>query len=267
MEGLARLVDTATTRGVAVLPVLLPPLDLASESAGDLKRKSAQFAEAFVRRFPQIEVWELGNELENYAILQPCETMDDGRKYPCEWGPAGGVTALEYYGPRYAKVAAVLGGLAEGVRAASATAKRAIGSAGWGHLGIFERLKQDGIPWEITVWHWYDGDPEPSFKALAQYGKPIWVTEVNHPFGSQRDGEDGQARGLAEKMALLRKLAPTYGIQAAHVYELLDETYWAPSFEAFMGLIRLDRTPDGKGWMLGSPKPAFYSYRDAAAQK
>ncbi len=89
-------------------------------------------------------------------------------------------------------------GLAEGVHARkSRKARRAIGSAGWGHLGIFERMKQDNIPWEITVWHWHGDDLEWALRPLAQYGKPIWITELAHPYGSQRDGEDGQARGLA----------------------------------------------------------------------
>jgi len=50
-------------------------------------------------------------------------------------------------------------------------------------------------------------------------------------------------------------------VEAAHIYELLDETYWAPSFEASMGLVRLVPAPEGK-WRTGEPKPAYETVRD-----
>lgn len=263
LEKLAALKEALATHRIDVLPVLIPPVSLKNDDEASLKQKSRAFAEAFVRRFPDIKVWELGNEMENYAIIQPCEMRDDGTQYPCEWGPAGGVGELEYYGPRYRKVAAVLSGLAEGVAAVNPKARRAIGSAGYGHTGIFARLAKDGVPWEISVWHWYEKDPEWAFKILASYGKPIWVTEFNHAYGSQRDGEDGQAIGLKSMIATLKRLAGPYRVEAAHVYELLDETYWAPNFEAYMGLVKLERDGE-KSWRTGARKPAFDVVRDAS---
>lgn len=263
LEPMATLKQALDSAGIDMLPVLNPPVSLKDDDADALRQKSRAFAEIVVRRFPDIPVWELGNELENFAIIQPCEMRDDGTKYPCEWGPAGGVGELDYYGPRYRKVAAVLTGLAEGVAAVNPQAKRAIGTAGWGHTGVFARLAKDGVPWEVSVWHWYDNDPEWAFKILASHGKPIWVTEFNHPYGSQRDGEEAQAKGLAEKMATLQRLAARYRIEAAHVYELFDERYWEPSFEAHMGLVRLAREGE-KGWQAGDDKPAFGSFRAAA---
>jgi hypothetical protein len=59
----------------------------------------------------------------------------------------------------------------------------------------------------------------------------------------------------------MRELEAPYRLEAAHVYELLDETYWAPNFEAFMGLVRL-RAKEGGGWTLGEPKPAYYAVRE-----
>ncbi|MGV2981886.1 hypothetical protein ACERNI_17030 [Camelimonas sp. ID_303_24] len=263
METLARLHETLAARGIETLPVLNPPVNLKEQDQATLKARSRAFAEAFVRRLPNIQVWELGNELENYAIIQPCEMRDDGTKYPCEWGPAGGVGELDYVGARYKKVAAVLSGLAEGVAAANPKARRALGSAGWGHTGIFGRLAKDGVPWEISVWHWYANDPEWAFKILAGYGKPIWITEFNHEYGSQRDGKEGQAKGLASMMETLKRLAGPYRIEAAHVYELLDETYWAPHYEAYMGLVELERGGE-HGWRIGARKPAFDAFRKAA---
>jgi hypothetical protein len=66
-------------------------------------------------------------------------------------------------------------------------------------------------------------------------------------------------------MVRLRELSEKYRVEAAHVYELLDETYWAPGFEAHMGLVRLIPNPDpaNKGhWIVGEPKPAYKTVRD-----
>jgi hypothetical protein len=134
-----------------------------------------------------------------------------------------------------------------------------MGTAGWGHIGAFERMKDDGIRWDISVWHIYGQDPEWAFKRLAEYGHPIWVTEFNNPKGSQQSDEE-QAKGLKSMMARLKELAPTYKVQAAFVYELMDEPYWAPDYEAYMGLVRVVPKPDG-GWRTGEPKPAYAAAR------
>ncbi|MEP9379958.1 glycosyl hydrolase [Aquabacter sp. CN5-332] len=256
MDALAKLIAAGKARGVEILPILIPHLDLEKLSEDEIHKQAYAMAETFVARFKDdVSVWELGNEMEIFALIHPCEMRDDGTQYPCEWGMPGGVGPLDYYGPRYVKVAAALRGLTEGARAASPTVRRAIGTAGWGHLGIFERLDNDGIQWEITVWHMYGEDPEEPFKTLVEYGKPIWVTEFNHPNGSQKS-EKEQAEGLRRTMLRLRELSGPYKVEAAHIYELLDETYWAPNFEAYMGLVRLDARPQG-GWMLGKTKPAY----------
>ena len=265
MDRLADLLAVGRARGVTILPILIPPVDLAKSSESEIYATSFEFAQRFVARFSgDVPVWELGNELESYAIIQPCETRDDGSKYPCEWGPAGGVSELEYVGARFKKVEAVLRGLSEGARAASLTARRAIGSAGWGHLGSFGRLRASGIDWEISVWHMYGQDPEWAFKYLATLNKPVWVTEFNHPYGSAKEGEQKQADGLAGTMHRLLALAPQYNVQGAYLYELLDEPYWAPSFEASMGLVRVLPDPAHQ-WKIGEPKIAFEAVKQAAA--
>ena len=153
---------------------------------------------------------------------RPCEKRDDGTKYPCQWGPAGGVTALEYYGPRWAKVSAVLKGLSDGMTAADPTIRKAMGTAGWGHMGAFERMQRDGIQWDISVWHIYGEDPEWAFAKLAQFKRPIWVTEFDNPRGSQED-EQQQAAGISLMMSRLRALKDRYNVEAAYIYELMDE--------------------------------------------
>jgi len=262
--GLAKLVQAAKPRGIEILPVIAPGLNLDKETPEVLYARAYELAVSLVSKFKEdIRVWELGNELENYAIIKPCEIRDDGVQYNCAWGPAGGVGPLEYYGPRWAKVSAVLKGLSDGTTAVDPTIRKAMGTAGWGHTGAFTRMQQDGIRWDISVWHMYGEDPESAFKVLAGFNRPIWVTEFNNPGGGQR-GEQEQARGLAFAMTRLRQLRRAYNVEAAHVYELMDETYWAPSFEAVMGLVRLEKSDTG-AWRPGAPKPAYATVKKLIA--
>jgi hypothetical protein len=259
--GLAKLIAAAKPRGIEILPVLIPGFDLDTETPTDLYNKAFDLAVALVSRFKDdIRVWELGNEMENYAIIRPCELRDNGVQYDCAWGPAGGVGELDYYGPRWKKVSAVLKGLSDGTISVDPTIRKAMGTAGWGHVGAFARMKKDGIQWDISVWHMYGKDPEWAFKAIANYKRPIWVTEFDQPQGSKESAQK-QAEGLRFQMTLLRELSATYNLEAAHIYELMDETYWRSSFEAVMGLVHLDS--DGRGgWRRGSPKPAYFAVRD-----
>ncbi|WFP62621.1 DUF4214 domain-containing protein [Mesorhizobium sp. WSM4904] len=259
---LAELVAVGKAKGIEILPVLTPGgMDLDKDTPQELYEKSRNVAVALGTRFKaDIRVWELGNEMENYAIIKACEKRDDGSQYPCGWGPGGGTGALDYYGPRWVKVSAVLKGLSEGMSQVDPGIRKAIGTAGWGHTGAFARMKQDGIAWDISVWHMYGEDPEWAFREISAYGKPIWVTEFNNPYGSQR-GERQQADGIKQTMTRLGELSDKYKVEVAHIYELFDETYWAPSFEANMGLVRLTPASDGK-WKTGEPKPAYKTVRD-----
>jgi hypothetical protein len=254
---LAELIREGKARGIDILPVITPgSVNLEKDSAEELYTKAFSLAVAFVSEFKNdVRVWELGNELENYAILKPCEMQDNGVQYNCAWGPAGGVTSLEYYGPRWVKASAVLKGLSDGTISVDPTIRKAIGTAGWGHTGAFARMQHDGIKWDISVWHMYGEDPEWALKILAKLDRPIWITEFNAPSGSE-SGEPQQAESLQRTMTRLRQLQAIYHIEAAHIYELMDEPYWAPSSEAVMGLVRVARKGPS-GWQPVGPKPAY----------
>jgi len=264
MDKLAALIHTAKAEGVQILPVLIPSIDLSKKTEAEIYAQSKDFAEAFGRRFKSVlPVWELGNELEIYALIHSCEMRDDGTHYPCQWGIAGGVGPGDYYGPRYVKVLAELRGLSDGIHATDPAARRAIGTAGWGHVGIFQRFAADGLNWDISVWHMYGEDPEWAFKIIAPLGKPIWITEFGH-VGAGPKGEREQAAALVKWMHRIEQLAPKYNIEAAFIYELLDESYWGKGDEAEMGLVRLVK--DAKGnWTVGPPKPAYDAVRTTIA--
>jgi hypothetical protein len=184
--------------------------------------------------------------------------QDDGVQYNCEWGPASGVGPLEYYGPRWEKVSAVLKGLSDGLTSVDPHLVKAMGTAGWGHVGAFDRMREDGIEWDVSVWHNYGDDLEWGLERLQRFGKPVWLTEFNHPHGSQKSEEE-QAKGLTGIMSQIEALREKYRIEAAHIYELLDEPYWAPDFEAYMGLVRLEQR-HGK-WTIAGYKPVFCAVR------
>lgn len=257
---LERIIAAGRERGIEILPVLTPGGLERTDNTEVIYAKTYAFANELGRRFASdISVWELGNEQEVAAIIQPCEIRDDGTQYPCEWGPAGGVDPLDYHGERWARVSALLRGLSDGLSDAAPAAIKAMGTAGWGHVGAFERMRRDGIDWDISVWHLYGEDPEWAFEMLKGFYRPIWITELNHPYGSQ-DGAEAQAEGLTAMMRRLQDLSEKYQIEAVHIYQLLDEPYWEPDFEAVMGLVSLVPTPDG--WMVGPPKPAYLAVRD-----
>jgi len=258
-DELAAAIAEGKKHGIAVLPVITPG-GLDSDDPKVLYQRAFDLAVGLISRFKgDIRIWELGNEPENPTLIKPCEMRDDGTQYPCNWGVASGRDVLDYYGPRWKQASAILKGLSDGAISVDPTILKAMGTAGWGHIGAFERMKNDGIRWDISVWHIYGQDPEWAFKRLAEYGHPIWITEFNNPYGSQR-GDEEQAKGLKSMMARLKELAPTYKVQAAFVYELMDEPYWAPDYEAYMGLVRVVPKPED-GWMTGEPKPAYAAAR------
>lgn len=256
---LHELLKQAKKYDIDILPVLTPPLELEKLDKETLYQRAHDFAVYFVSRFKDdIRVWELGNELENFAIIQPCEMQDDGVQYNCDWGQGSGVGPLEYFGPRWQKVSAVLKGLSDGTDSVDPELVKAMGTAGWGHVGAFQRMQDDGIDWDISVWHYYGNDLEWGLERLQPFGKPVWLTEFNHPKGSLK-GEEEQAAGLAQIMKQIEKLRGKYRIEAAHIYELLDETYWAPHFEAYMGLVRIEKRQGS--WGVAGYKPAFCAAR------
>ena len=94
---------------------------------------------------------------------------------------------------------------------------------------------------------------ESFLETLAGYGKPIWITEFNAGGGGFETEEDN-ARMLTERIAYYRSMREKYRVDAAFIYELLDEPYW-DDFEGKMGLYRVHKNDEDR-WEVGEPKPA-----------
>lgn len=264
-DQLDNILKIAASWDISIIPILLPDVNLKEDAYDDIRATSFELGQEMAKNFrDRIPIWELGNELENFAIIRACEMRDDGTQYPCEWGPAGGVGPLEYFGPRWKKVSATLKGLAEGVAAADPKALRAMGTAGFGHLGAFERMAQDDIPWEITVWHDYESVTEKYLERLVSYGKPIWVTEFNAGGGGDYP-DHRNAQMIVERITYYRSMRAKYRLTAAFFYELLDEPYWGDHFEARMGLVSMKREREGsdRRWDIDAIKPQGAAIRRA----
>ena len=80
------------------------------------------------------------------------------------------------------------------------------------------------------------------------------MTEFNASGGSTK-GEQAQADELHRMMTYLKGYGDKYRVEAAFIYELLDEPSWEPSSEARMGLYTLKPQTDGE-WAIGRPKKA-----------
>jgi hypothetical protein len=262
---LSELVAQAKKRGIETLPVLVFAKDLGAKTEQSLYKIGYDRARAYASRFKNdIRVWELGNEQETWAMIRPCEPRDNGVIYDCSWGDSGGNDPLDYVKARYERLRGLLHGLVDGIHSVDPTLQAAVGSAGWWHYGVLTRLNQDGVKWDITVWHWYAGDPAKTNNTdalpyIAQLGHPIWITELNAPY-TATNWEQLQASGLRTTLKWFVANASKYRIEAIHVYELLDEPYWAPTLEAYLGLVHVNKNAQGR-WILGDPKPAYFAVK------
>jgi hypothetical protein len=261
------LVSKAQAHEVRLLPVLFPPVDRTRDSLSTIYTKSREGAFTLVSRYKSsIHVWELSNEQDAYS------------------GSASGEQITDYDAHKYAIVAAMLRGLADGVRAADGNALRVIDIAGWLHTGFSQRLADDRIPYDIVGIHWYQAMGEITcpgqtlpcpanpqhFNVLQRLeritnGKPIWMTETNYTPLPTNTVEMNISRKQKYLEAVLQTYlnSPTvYPFQTVMVYELLDEpNLQSDVTQSQMGMFSVT-TSSGHKYALGSPKPEYHSMRN-----
>jgi hypothetical protein len=226
MKTLSTLIAEGKEKDVDILPVLaLHPSDYKNESTAYQAGKA--MASAYAKAFHGM-TWELGNETDNFAIKGPS---------------VSGASRSDYDDARYAIDRGLLKGMYDGIKQADPTSKAVIDNAGWHHYGFLQRLAADNVKWDITGQHWYSdqgsitnvgGGGVNALEMLKAFGKPIWITEVSARPGTLTNQTEGQ--WLTKTMADWNGLASKYNIQAAHIYELLDQPHLAPDPAAKYGV-------------------------------
>ena len=274
------LLGRAQAHGVQLLPILLPMVDRGHDDLTTIYRKSRDMAFNFVSRYKaSIHVWELSNEQDVYTFHK----VGDAGWVP---GASGGEQITDYDPQRYAIAAAVLRGLADGVRAADSDALRVINFGGWLHIGFLQRIENDGIPYDILALHWYqgmgemtcvgEGAPCPAtlkhFNVVQRmqaitHGKPLWITETNYSPVTSKSVEANTATEATYLPSALQKYVNSprvYPFQTIIIYELLDEPN-LPGQEAQAGVYSV--TPAGQGrYALGAAKVESRSLRNVFGQ-
>lgn len=261
-----KLIKEAKKKGIKILPIIIPPVDLKKEQSLDqIYRKSFKFAHQLVTLYKNdIDTWELHNELDNYSIISTNEVNILDLVWKA--GIPRGDKEEHYSIERYNKAKSALKGLADGVFSADKTAKRIINSS-YMHYGFMQLLVRDNIGFEIIGWHWYSDMGEitkvrGNYNLLEQLkiiNKPIWVTELSRRNGSYgRNGESEHSLYIDRTVNDYMQLAKVYPIEKIFVYELLDEpNFGSNNGESYYGLIKVNKDKNGK-WSLSGGKKAFF---------
>lgn len=209
----------ATAQDLKVTPVFVEPT--ASAATSEVAAKNWCYAEArkLAKAFPSM--WfEAGNEL-NFKCIKPNVTGEVPRDFDT---------------PAYKIVRGAIAGMYRGFKSAS-TQPVAVGTAGI-QFGFLDRLKADGVPWDVTSWHMYVPSGTPTgdiqiggaqfLSRLASFGKPLAVTEFN-----QQDGHlSPDPKTMLDMLAVFRSDSR---VIASYLYELLDQP-GLPNGEATYGL-------------------------------
>ena len=226
------LLAEAERRKIRLLPVIFAPNGRRRHATPEQIRAAAfAFARKVAGRYKgRITHWELSNELDGYAMVRKGEKTPSGKLWP--WGDPDGSSRDNYEESRYQRAKAEILGLYEGVKAADPAALTMVDTGGWLHYGFTDRLvREDHVPFDILAWHWYSGmgdmtKVQGKFNLLARlagYGKPLWITEINHQNGDLGGKAKEQADYVGRAAAQLRG-NPAIG--ALFIYELLDEPYF-----------------------------------------
>lgn len=218
---LSSLVTEGSSRGISILPVIVPAAAAATSEAA-ARAWGLTTGAALAATFPSL-TWEAGNELDTY-VIKPGTT---------------GESPSDYDNTLYTIARGAITGISDGIHQADPTAKVAVGITGF-HFGFLQRLADDGVDWDITSEHYYSfpGATDIAtgadflFSNLARFNRPILMTEFNQQQGSLLSASTGT---LLSMMDAMTALASTYDIIGAYLYELLDEPHLDPS-EAHYGL-------------------------------
>lgn len=239
-ERFRELIENSTKYGIEILPVFL-----INEFLGNYQISQE---EAYNRGYRQMKGFaeSYGNYINYYAL---------GNEQELRFLHAGseGINTTDYEYEKFKIVAAYLKGMDKGLKEVNPQAKTIINSAGWKHLGYYELLKQEEVPYDILGYHWYSKNDTYLFDfgmgritdlLYQKYQKPIWLTEINFTRGSY-DSEEDQAEMMKK---FIEDLYNQDHIEAFFIYELYDQPLlvnqeWAGAREAHFGIVKWKDIP------------------------
>lgn len=218
---LTNVVAAAAPFGVVVTPALISKV---GTSEDDSYQIGYAMGLGYSKKFSSdIHIWELGNE-ENGSIMDGFDDGSDPQTFKSK--------------PGYPLKRGKLRGLIDGVRAGDPSAKVAVGDAGGCNYGFTQALWDDGLRWDITLFHPYDfwgaidnrgstgvhcAQGDNMLAKHAVFGKPIWLTEFNWTPPIKSGDKVAMGTGIINMMTNFNRLAQQYDIEEADVYELYDE--------------------------------------------
>jgi hypothetical protein len=212
-----------------------------------------------------VKYYQLANEVTG-TIVKPDDPNFNGPVFD-------GLYGLQYSTDRYNAVLGWLKGMQAGVRDNDPNAKIVI-TGHWILYDVIAKLHQDGINFDILGWAWYSADGDDMTKRdigqgktinlvdkLAEFGKPIWIIELNTARGSYNNGqlvagEQMQANWIKKSVQNLLKNKQITGI---FFFTLVDAPY-ATAEEAHWGMAQVGY--DSTGQVQFTKKKVFDVFKD-----
>jgi hypothetical protein len=251
------IVETASTRGIELLPVLVAHPDWNAAEAANYGRgytMGYNFAARYRGRFSHIEA---GNELDNQVL----GFSVDSSRNPSSRSYQEGSSLDHYVDTLLTKTTAFLRGMTDGVHR-GAPGTRVIIDAGWRHYGFFQALHRDSVAFDVYGYHWYSEMGDFAAEVLPHLPDPtreIWVTEANRRNTGERYNDPvEQAEWIAW---FARELTAIPRVKALFVYELYEErSFGVTEGESYYGIVGCSEPTCSGPRTL---KPGFHAYRDA----
>lgn len=175
---------------------------------------------------------------------------------------------------KYQELLGYLKGLSDGISKADPNATKVV-SMVFTHTGYLDRLRDDGLDYDVIGIDWYDwmgafsakrlGSGQLLYDKLRSFGKPLEFVEINilpkvGPDGKMRDQVDEQHQ--ADYITAVGDWAFNHRdwVKGFYVLELVDNVNNPSPYKEYFGLIKGVMTATGGS--LGATRQAFGAYRD-----
>ena len=175
-----------------------------------------------------IGVSEAANEKSAFTYFEAGNELDDWVGMNGDGSGRG-----QYNVQKYPQARGYIRGLIAGIHSVNAAAQVLVDDAGWCHYGFLQMLWEDGVRWNITAFHWYSnqgnfehagcGNGANVASIHAAFGLPTWITEYNSKAAATSNDPLAEATWISAFMNQVYSVGSKYRIEAAFVYELLDE--------------------------------------------